>query len=186
MPVGLPLPATEAAADPPRAALQQRALRGAAGRLHPHAELLGLAACRRGGRGFGALLFERDRDGGDGRHLLGCHSGELPCLRDGSCSRLVRSIAERARQHPTSVAGVDHVVDVAPLGRLVRVQEPVLVLERSARRVGLATSDAASISLRKMMLTAPSAPITAISADGHANAMSAPIDFEFMTTYAPP
>ena len=34
--------------------------------------------------------------------------------------------------------------------------------------------------------TAPSAPITATSADGHANARSAPIDFEFMTTYAPP
>ena len=43
-----------------------------------------------------------------------------------------------------------------------------------------------SISLRKMMLTAPWGPITAISADGHANARSAPIDLEFMTTYAPP
>src|SRR5579864_1216345 len=37
-----------------------------------------------------------------------------------------------------------------------------------------------------MMFTAPGAAITAISADGHAYAMSAPIDFEFMTTYAPP
>ena len=37
-----------------------------------------------------------------------------------------------------------------------------------------------------MMLTAPCGPITATSADGHANARSAPIDFEFMTTYAPP
>jgi hypothetical protein len=37
-----------------------------------------------------------------------------------------------------------------------------------------------------MMLTAPSAPITAISADGHANETSARMCFEFMTTYAPP
>ena len=43
-------------------------------------------------------------------------------------------------------------------------------------------SSAASISLRKMMLTAPCGPITAISADGQANARSAPIDLEFMTT----
>jgi hypothetical protein len=37
-----------------------------------------------------------------------------------------------------------------------------------------------------MMFTAPAGPMTAISADGHAYAMSAPIDLEFMTTYAPP
>src|SRR4029434_8039294 len=54
----------------------------------------------------------------------------------------------------------------------------------SARRA--TGSDAASISLRKMMPTAPCGPITAISADGHANARSEPIDFESMTTYAPP
>ena len=36
------------------------------------------------------------------------------------------------------------------------------------------------------MLTAPSGPITAISAVGHANQTSARRCFEFMTTYAPP
>src|SRR6478735_6688602 len=37
-----------------------------------------------------------------------------------------------------------------------------------------------------MISTAPCGPITASSAVGHAYARSAPMDFEFMTTYAPP
>ena len=37
-----------------------------------------------------------------------------------------------------------------------------------------------------MMLTAPSGPMTAVSACGQAKLKSAPRCFEFMTTYAPP
>ena len=50
----------------------------------------------------------------------------------------------------------------------------------------ITSSSAFSSSWRKTMLTAPSAPITAISAVGHANDTSARRCFEFMTTYAPP
>src|SRR5258706_238007 len=42
------------------------------------------------------------------------------------------------------------------------------------------------MSRRKMMFTAPSGPITATSAWGHAKLKSASMCFELMTSYAPP
>ena len=47
-------------------------------------------------------------------------------------------------------------------------------------------SSAVAIWSLKMMLTAPSAPITAISAVGHAKFMSPRTCLELMTSYAPP
>ncbi len=49
-----------------------------------------------------------------------------------------------------------------------------------------AWSSAASISLRNTISAAPSAPITAISAVGHASTRSAPSPREHMAMYAPP
>ena len=42
------------------------------------------------------------------------------------------------------------------------------------------------MSRRWMMFTAPSGPITATSAWGHAKLKSASMCFEFITSYAPP
>src|SRR5262249_12709387 len=168
------------ATQAPGAALQQRSLRAAARRLDPHAQVIV------GNRHLcSPALRQHDHHRGDGRKLFGCHSGELPCLRAGSCSRFVRSIASaRAsilRVSRGSMTSSTYPRSAAWYGLRNRSSYSTI---NSARRAS--GSEAASISLRKMMLTAPSAPITAISADGHANAMSAPIDFEFMTTYAPP
>ena len=82
------------------------------------------------------------------------HSGALPCLRAGSCSRFVRSIANALHEHLARVARIDDVVDVAALGRLVRVEEPLVVLEHRARPGARSGSAATSISRRKMMFTA--------------------------------
>ncbi len=49
------------------------------------------------------------------------HNGTLPCLRRGSSSRLVRSIRRPATIFWRVSGGIDHVVDVATLGGVVRV-----------------------------------------------------------------
>src|SRR5437867_2486919 len=78
---------------------------------------------------------------------------------------LVLQHLERADEARAGVGGLDDLVDVAELGRLVRVGEgaPVVGDQRSRSAAG---SLARSISFRKMMLTAPSGPMTAISAVG--------------------
>ena len=88
----------EPAREAPRAALQVGALGGAARRLDPHAQVLGVPGGRPRPRVLG--LQHRDRGGDRGdvlrrrrRGHRADQSGELPCLRAGSCSRFVRSIA---------------------------------------------------------------------------------------------
>ena len=87
----------------------------------------GAAAC---GRGHDEL------DGGDDRGQLVVgrrrelrrHSGLLPCLRVGSSSRFERSSSKPAMSFAAGVGRIDHVVDEAPLGRAVRIGEPLGVL----------------------------------------------------------
>jgi len=78
---------------------------------------------------------------------------------------LVLQHLERADEARARVGGLDDLVDVAELGGLVRVGEglPYSATRRSRSAAG---SFARSISLRKTMLTAPSGPMTAISAVG--------------------
>ena len=118
--------------------------------------------------------------------IIAHQSGRVAVLARRHLLALGAQHAQGLREHAARVARVDDVVDVAALGRLVRVERTVPRTRRRARSGAAIGIAADSISRRKMMLTAPAAAITAISADGHAYAMSAPIDFEFMTTYAPP
>ena len=51
----------------------------------------------------------------------GAHRGTFPCLRRGSSSRLEARMSQAPDQDPAGVGRVDHVVDVAALGRHVGV-----------------------------------------------------------------
>ena len=109
----------------------------------------------------------------------------LPCLRGGVRLALRDRRLQRIDQHRPRAPRLDHVVDVAALGGGVRVREALAVVgdQLGAPRLGVV---GLRESLRKMMLTAPSGPITATSAVGHAKLKSARTCFELMTSYAPP
>ena len=68
------------------------------------------------------------------------HSGMFPCLRLGRSSRLDTQQVEAADQDPPGLGRVDHVVDVAPLGRHVGIGVALGVLLdqllAAAHRVG--------------------------------------------------
>ena len=78
--------------------------------------------------------------------------------------------AGRCQIASAGLGRIDHVVDLRVAGRDVRVDvraDLLGQLERAWRRAP-SPSGIASSCLRWMMLTAPSGPITAISAVGHA------------------
>ena len=83
-------------------------------------------------------------------------------------------VFQRLGQVPARVGRLDDVVDQAAAGRDVGRRERGAVLARSARRGGRPCPRPRSISLRKTISTAPSAPITATSAVGQAKTRSAP------------
>ena len=93
----------------------------------------------------------------------------MPALR--ALDALVR-LARARRKHAARAARRDHVVDVAALGRGVGVREPRAVVVDQLR-AARGRSSASASSLRNTMFTAPSAPITATSAVGHAKLKSA-------------
>ena len=88
---------------------------------------------------------------------------------------------ERVDQHRPGAARLDHVVDVAALGGGVRIGEPLLVVGDQLGALASA-SPFPSSSFRKTMLTAPSGPMTATSAVGHAKLKSARMCLEDMTS----
>ena len=88
------------------------------------------------------LLGRRDERGRSPRAGAGrggqavVHSGTFPCLRLGSSSRLPRA-GRGAREHLAGLGRVDHVVDVAALGRDVGVRVALgVVVDESARVAG--------------------------------------------------
>ena len=81
-------------------------------------------------------------------------------------SRLVLSIRRAWMSLRTGVGRIDDLVDVTQFGGLVGIGEFFAVFLRSAVCVRLRDRAALLISFRQMMLTAPSAPMTAISAVG--------------------
>ena len=72
-------------------------------------------------------------------------SGVFAWRRGGRCSRFVREASERRSQHATRVGRRDHVVDVAALGRDVRVGEAVLVLVLERGLLAAARSSSSSM-----------------------------------------
>jgi ubiquinol-cytochrome c reductase iron-sulfur subunit len=84
-------------------------------------------------------------------------------LLPGVLQLLVAEHVERARDALARGVRLDHIVDIAALGRHERGQEAVLVFFVCA-----AIFSASPISARKMISTAPLAPITAICAVGQA------------------
>ena len=137
--------AADATGQSPRAPLQARAVGPQAGGAHPFVQRVVAVvvtddrrlratamAARIAATSSGVASGDTERTAGRPRQ-----SGTLPCLRGGSSSRFVRSIVERPRRAPARVsARVDHVVDVAALGRDVRVGEALGVLRRPARPAG--------------------------------------------------
>ena len=90
-------------------------------------------------------------------------------MRQGRSTRLSALMPQAARDRGARVGRVDHVVELGVAGRDVRVDVGADLLGQlePLRRALLVLGTASSV-LRWMMLTAPSGPITAISAVGHA------------------
>src|SRR6478609_8751471 len=104
--------------------------------------------------------------------LLARYRGMLPCLRAGTASRLVDSmrsaLMSRGRVSAGSITSSMNPRSAAAYG--VENFSRYSVMSSARRPAG---SSDRSISFLNTMLTAPSAPITAISAVGHANDTSA-------------
>src|SRR5690349_715600 len=113
------------------------------------------------------------------------HSGMLPCFRSGRSTRFRRdassAVISAGRVRDGAITSSTYPRSAAVNGFANRSRYSST---SSARRVS--GSSAASSSLRKTMLTAPSGPITATSAVGQAKLKSAPTCLELMTSYAPP
>ena len=101
---------------------------------------------------------------------------------------LRRQHLERIAQHAAGLSGIDDRVDEAELGGPVRVVERRFVLGDETGLFGhaLALGSSARSRLPLRICTAGGAPITAISAVGHATQRSLPMPRESMTMYAPP
>ena len=90
-------------------------------------------------------------------------------MRQGRSTRLSARDAQAARDRGAGLGRVDHVVELRVTGGDVRVDVGADLLgELEPLRGALLLAATASSVLRWMMLTAPSGPITAISAVGHA------------------
>ncbi len=92
------------------------------------------------------------------------HSGILSCFFHGFSSCLLRSFLSPQRNPPARRMRHDHLVDKAALDAATNG----LAKRASYSAVRAAISSGSPISLRKMISTAPLAPITAISAVGQA------------------
>ena len=106
----------------------------------------------------------------------------FPCLRGGRRSRFVRAVSSASistgRVRRGSITSSTYPRSAAD----VRIREPLLVVGDQLGSRRASASVAPSSSLRKTMLTAPSGPITATSAVGHAKLKSARMCFELMTS----
>ena len=83
-----------------------------------------------------------------GRGRLIVYSGMLPCLRCGCATRLVCSVSSARDQLRARLVRDDHVVDVAALGRRVRVGEARLVVGDQLLRGARPASASVARSLR--------------------------------------
>ena len=101
---------------------------------------------------------------------------------------LGRQHFERIAQHAAGLAGIDDRVDDAELGGPIRIVERSFVLGNETCLFGhtLALGESPGAACRRGSATAGGAPITAISAVGHATQRSLPMPRESMTMYAPP
>ena len=112
--------------------------------------------------------------------FLSSYSGMFPCLRRGR-DAFGRSISS-APEIGARLASFDHVVDVAALRGDERVGKTFGVFGDQLVRLRACGSAASAISRRKIVLTAPSGPMTAISAVGHARLTSARMCLDAMTS----
>src|SRR6266516_3719777 len=118
-------------------------------------------------------------------HDASSYSGMFPCLRAGTDSRFVESMRSALISRGLVSAG-SITSSTKPRSAAAYGVENLSRYSRISSARFCPGSSARSISLLNTMLTAPSAPITAISAVGHANETSARRCLEFMTRYAPP
>ena len=96
--------------------------------------------------------------------LPAAHTGITPCLRHGRSTLLSVAIRSAADDPRARLARVDDVVDQSRCRRRCRRRSARGPRSSIASRVASGSSEA-SIAERPMMFTAPSAPITEISAD---------------------
>src|SRR5205085_326827 len=135
----------------------------------------------RAGRAGVRVIVEGQGHGGASFPGLACQRGMFPCLRHGFSSFLSRSITSE-RQMRLRVS----------CGRITSSMKPRAPATKGlAKRALYSASRAASLagsplSSRKMISTAPLAPITAISAFGQAKLTSPRKCLELITSYAPP
>ena len=93
---------------------------------------------------------------------------------------------ERSRQTPSGLGWFDDVIHQPPAGRNVGIGKRLAILVDQFLARGLPYPRRRRSPCRKTISAAPSAPITAISAVGHATTRSAPSSLQHMAMYAPP
>src|SRR5205823_10373508 len=100
----------------------------------------------------------------------GCHTGMLPCLRQGLSTFLPRACSIPLMiTRRVSDGSITSSIIAQPAARYGVIC--ARIVSTSFARVASGSSDA-STCLLKMMLTAPSGPMTEISANGHATIAS--------------
>src|SRR5664280_1406686 len=109
----------------------------------------------------------------------------VPVLARRSFFALVNSGSEGADDPASELGWLENIVNETPLSGHVGVVELVLVVGDKPLTSSLRIRSLADL-LRENDLAAPSAPITAISADGRANTKSAPRSRHDIAMYAPP